>query len=331
MITKLLSADAESLKIAAEILKKGGLVAFPTETVYGLGANALNGSAVEKIFQAKGRPQDNPLIVHVCNREMFETVAHINNFAHVLISRLMPSSLTLVLKKKQIVPDVVTAKLDTVAVRMPNNTHAIELIKCAGLPIAAPSANSSTRPSPTTAAAVLADMEGKIPLILDGGKCEVGIESTVLDLTTDTPTILRQGIVTKSELESVLGVKVLTAGETAGTVKSPGMKYRHYAPNCAVLLNTDGCVETVNGEFLRQKEAGKRVCIMCCDEQMRNHSNKETLSLGVNATQAAERLYGNLLLAERNYDCLIVVWTDKTEIGMSVLNRLSKACGGNLI
>lgn len=324
-MTKVLPVNKTSLLQAAKLLKADELVAFPTETVYGLGANALSDRAVEKIFAAKGRPQDNPLIVHVCSLEMFESVAHINKPAYALISTLMPSSLTLVLKKKPCISNIITAGLDTVAVRMPNNLAALDLIRCANVPLAAPSANTSTRPSPTTAQAVLADMDGKIQLILDGGKCEVGIESTVLDLTADCPTILRQGIVIQSTLENILQTKVLIAGNADSAVKSPGVKYKHYAPNCKVVLNVSGNTKEIKLQYMQIKDEFARVCIMCADEYINDCAFAHILPLGKDARQAAERLYENLLEAEKSFDCVLIVWTDKTEVGMSVLSRLLKA------
>ena len=245
MKTQVLGADDESLSLAADLLARGELVAFPTETVYGLGANALNREAVLSIFAAKGRPADNPLIVHVWNRAQLDDLCEVTPVARRLMDAFWPGPLTILMEKKEAVPAEVTAGLPTVAVRMPSHPVAAAMLKACNLPIAAPSANRSGKPSPTTARHVLEDMDGRIPLILDGGSCEVGLESTVLDICHGKPCILRPGGVTRAMLEAVLGevdvagsvLRPLQKGETA---LSPGMRYRHYSP--------DGQVTLVEGE-----------------------------------------------------------------------------------
>ena len=241
-MTQVLSPTPEALALASQLLHDGQLVAFPTETVYGLGANALDAKAVLNIFAAKGRPADNPLIVHVYDRAQLTPLCEVSPLAEKLMDAFWPGPLTMILPKKDIVPAVVTAGLDSVAIRMPSHPVARALIEACGLPIAAPSGNRSGRPSPTLAAHMLEDMDGRIPLILDGGESAVGVESTVVAVTGEHPMILRPGYVTKEQMEAVLGEEVLVNhaileklkdGEVA---RSPGMKYKHYAPKADVTI-----------------------------------------------------------------------------------------------
>src|SRR5436853_1829526 len=232
--------DAQAIAQAAAIIHEGGLVAFPTETVYGLGAAAMSEQAVRRIFAAKGRPADNPLIVHISNRAMLDLVAaDVSDQAEALIDRYWPGPLTLVLKRKPEVAVSVSAGLPTVAVRMPNNPIALALIRAAATPIAAPSANRSGRPSPTSAAHVLADLAGRIEMILDGGATNIGIESTVLDMTGDVPMVLRPGWITEAQVAAVTGV-VTHAAAPAELRRSPGTRYRHYSPRARVVLVEPG-------------------------------------------------------------------------------------------
>ncbi|MDR3293192.1 MAG: threonylcarbamoyl-AMP synthase [Clostridiales bacterium] len=242
MITETIKAtDKEGIRRAAELIRRGETVAFPTETVYGLGANAFDGAAVAKIFEAKGRPADNPLIVHIENINMlYEIAVGIPDDFYALYEKFMPGPLTVILHRSKRIGDAVTAGLDTVAVRFPRHRTAVELIKTSGLPLAAPSANLSEHVSPTSAAHVLRDLGGRIPMIVDGGECTVGIESTVLDMTNDVPVVLRPGAVTLDMLKKVLPSvtdyrKDVTGGEII-QAKSPGMKYRHYSPNAELYL-----------------------------------------------------------------------------------------------
>jgi L-threonylcarbamoyladenylate synthase len=222
------------IKEAAKILLQGGLVVFPTETVYGLGANGLDEQSVQKIFAAKGRPSDNPLILHIFDRsQLNEIVFSVPDVARTLIEAFWPGPLTLVFEKQPHVPSAVSAGLLTVAVRMPNNSVALELLREVGVPIAAPSANQSGRPSSTTIDHVIEDLDGKVDAIVDGGSSVIGIESTVLDVTTSPPTLLRPGVITKQQIEDVIGVPIKTSQESSQP-KSPGMKYQHYQPNAKV-------------------------------------------------------------------------------------------------
>lgn len=242
METKILSTSEYDIAVAGKILADGGLVAFPTETVYGLGANALDENAVKNIYKAKGRPSDNPLIVHVSEKkDIALLVKEITPKAQALIDEFFPAPLTIILPKSDIIGSVVSGGLDTVAVRMPENEIARAVIKASGCPIAAPSANTSGLPSPTKAKYVIDDMSGKIDAIIDGGDCEFGVESTVITLATDIPTILRPGAVTKEMLESVIGKVEVASAVLEGmaedeTAMSPGMKYKHYAPSARVMI-----------------------------------------------------------------------------------------------
>ena len=252
MVTRILDAE-NGLDEAVSLLKAGELVAFPTETVYGLGADAFNGDAVKKIFEAKGRPQDNPLIVHIASVEQAAEVARdIPDEFYILAREFMPGPLTVVLPKSDAVPGVVTAGGDTVAVRMPSHPVARRLI-AASMPLAAPSANRSKHISPTTARHVLDDLDGRVPLILDGGECGVGIESTVLDLTSAVPTVLRPGAVTEEMIAEILGrVGSLSPGAVIGRAKSPGMKYTHYAPSVPAVV-----AMSEEAAFARYDEGGR--------------------------------------------------------------------------
>lgn len=242
MKTQLLKACPESLERGAEIIRAGGLVAFPTETVYGLGADAMNGEAVNSIFRAKGRPNDNPLIVHVCSKEQMKELGYWNDNAEAVYEAFMPGPITMVLKKKQLPPEV-TAGLDTVGLRFPVHPDAQKFLALAG-PVAAPSANLSGKPSPTCAQHVFTDFDGKIPLIIDGGECGVGVESTVISLA-ERPVLLRPGGITPEQLKAVLPDmyihEAVLKNITLDAVASPGMKYKHYAPQARVVLTrSDG-------------------------------------------------------------------------------------------
>ncbi len=242
METRILGCEKQDIELAGKIIRGGGLVAFPTETVYGLGANALDEKAVKSIYAAKGRPSDNPLIVHIAEKsDIIPLVKEVTPKAQALIDAFFPAPLTLILKKADIIPDVTSGGLDTVAVRMPENEIARRIIKAAGVPVAAPSANTSGLPSPTRAKHVIDDMLGKIDAIVDGGECKFGVESTVITLAGDEPTILRPGAVTREMLESVIGeVKlagaVLEDMKSTETAASPGMKYKHYSPRAKIVI-----------------------------------------------------------------------------------------------
>ena len=304
MKTLLLSAQApETASIAADLIQKGELVAIPTETVYGLGANGLDEEAVAKIFQAKGRPQDNPLILHICGPEQIELFCHhISQSAYDLAAAFWPGPLTLVLPARDVVPRRTTGGLDTVAVRCPDNAVTREIIRLSGVPIAAPSANISGKPSTTTAQHVLHDHDGKIAAIVDGGPCRVGVESTIVDLTEERPRLLRPGGIGPEQLLAVLGDLVVDKAVTApidkdAVVKAPGMKYRHYAPAEPVVI-VSGSREKAAQYIHRHFTPGDRV--LCFEEELPLYADCAPLSYGKEAD--VNTLSAGLFAALRELD-----------------------------
>lgn len=299
----LLASDPKTPAIAAEIIRNGGLVAIPTETVYGLGANGLDEDAVAKIFQVKGRPQDNPLILHICGAEQIALFCHdVPDVAYTLAEKFWPGPLTMVLPARDLVPRRTTAGLATVAVRCPENDVTREIIRLAGVPVAAPSANLSGKPSTTTAAHVLHDHDGKIEAVVDGGPSRVGLESTIVDLTGDRPRLLRPGGVTPEQLVEVLGDLVVDKAVTAqidkdAVVKAPGMKYRHYAPDCDVII-VSGSREKAAAYIHAHFAAGDRV--LCFEEEMPLYADCNPLAYGREA--AVETLSAGLFAALRELD-----------------------------
>lgn len=335
--------ETDKLEYAAEVLKNGGLVAFPTETVYGLGANALNASAVSTIFKAKGRPSDNPLIVHVADsKDLDRLTVSKPEVAEILIKNFWPGPLTLVIPRSSAIPDIVTAGLDTVAVRMPSHPIALMLIKAAGIPVAAPSANSSGKPSPTCARHVIDDLEGKVDVIIDGGSVEVGLESTVLDITSPIPVILRPGGVTREQLESILG-RVDTCPslkeDEAGIhiPRSPGMKYRHYAPKARIII-FEGRLENIGEEIKRRyrqnTENGIKTTVLATDETIGNYHGMEAITMGSGKKPdtIASRLF-HILREFDSQDVQVVLAESIGDqgIGSAVMNRLVKASGHNIV
>lgn len=335
------------LDYAAEVLKSGGLVAFPTETVYGLGANALDEKAVEGIYRAKGRPSDNPLIVHITSIDSIkELVDNIPPAAFPLMEAFWPGPLTLVMPRSGKIPDIITAGLDTVAVRVPSHPIAAALINKAGVPVAAPSANSSGKPSPTLAKHVIEDLKGKVDVIIDGGISEVGVESTVLDVTVTPPHILRPGGVTLEQLRKVIRYVSYDQASSAGDIttipKSPGMKYKHYSPKAALLL-LQGDPERVASEISKRAELyhkeGTAVGILVTDETASLYEPSlyaycKIMSLG--SRKNPETLASNLFRCLREFDeksveVIMAETTDVKGIGQAVMNRLVKAAGGNII
>ena len=305
MRTLCLPADSASIAQAAQLLRAGEIVGFPTETVYGLGANALSDPAVRKIFAAKERPADNPLIVHIAALADMEPLCHINDMARRLAAAFWPGPLTMILPKKDIVPAVVTAGLDSVAIRMPSHPVARALIEACGLPIAAPSGNRSGRPSPTLAAHMLEDMDGRIPLILDGGACDVGVESTVVALTGDIATVLRPGGITPDMLAGVLGQvqvadSVMRPLKEGGAAPSPGMKHKHYAPRARMTLY-EGAAEAVAARIRSEYDAlpeTERALILAASEHLPLYGNRRTADLGPDEASAAHRVFALLRQAE---------------------------------
>lgn len=329
--------EVELLKEGAEWLKAGELVAFPTETVYGLGANALDALACAKIFKAKGRPQDNPLIVHVCTRAMADILVKVwTPEAELCVQNFWPGPLTLVLQKSANVSDVVTAGLTKVAIRMPSHPVALRLIEVAGLPIAAPSANLSGKPSPTRGSHVWRDMKGKIPLILDSGACVVGLESTVLDVSGGIPTILRPGGISKEQLEAVLGEVQVDKPSENEVPKAPGMKYKHYAPQGEVVLmigSSKRIVQRMGQEIQKGHARLKKVGVLCTLESapfLHNWFPDLLFVLGSKdrPEEVASNLFEGLRLCdERGMDLILAEGIKEEGLGTAVMNRLEKAAG----
>ena len=342
MQTQILTTDEKDIKAAAAIINNGGLVAFPTETVYGLGANALDADAVARIYEAKGRPSDNPMIVHIARAsDIGQLTPMLSADIVAIIDNFWPGPLTMVLKKKPGVPDRTTGGLDTVAVRMPDSKAALSLINMAGCPIAAPSANLSGSPSPTRAKDVIADMDGRIDAVISGEDCRVGIESTVVDMTGDIPTILRPGIITAENIEAAIGKKVqydksLFKGAELGSLdpaegsqdgvdgfkpKSPGMKYKHYAPKAQMTV-IEGRRDKVKSEIERIKalneRLGLKVGVILFEEQA--------------FIEAAHDFFSRLRdLDNEGVDLILAgALSDKDGVGFAVMNRMLKSAGYNI-
>lgn len=343
MNTKVSQINEESLQEAAKILKQGGLVGFPTETVYGLGANALDAEASAKIYSAKGRPSDNPLIAHIsCMEELEPLVAEIPDQAILLASKYWPGPLTIIFPKSEKVPYGTTGGLDTVAIRMPEELVARQLIALAGVPIAAPSANASGRPSPTTAEHVYQDMNGKIELILDGGAVGIGLESTIVDVSGEVPMLLRPGAITLAMLQETLGqveVDPALQGPMSEDVKpkAPGMKYKHYAPNAQLTLiegDSDSVVDKIQSLVEEKMKKGFRVGIICTEETKACYVKGVLRSVG--ERQKEETIAHNLFAVLREFDDLEVDYIysesfSKEHLGQAIMNRLMKAAGYHTI
>lgn len=321
---KTIIAGKDKIKEAAKLIKNGEVVVFPTETVYGLGANALDERAVEKIFIAKGRPQDNPLIVHIESVEQASIVAFdIPDAAYLLWEKFSPGPLTIVLRKQPNIPYITTAGLETVGIRIPNNEIALMLIKEAGLPIAAPSANISGRVSPTEARFVYDDLKGKVPIILDGGPCEVGIESTVLDLTKDIPTILRPGAITEKMLAEVLHYVVNHKGEII-KASSPGMKYTHYKPksDCVAVKTPKQAIEIYDRRPLESLIVGRESFVSSC-------GNRKKISLGSTPKECMQNYFRVLRENENLYKFMIIENLEGLPEYVALQNRIEKAVSVN--
>lgn len=333
------SEDYDKIKDAAQIIKNGGLVLFPTETVYGIGANGLDEVAVKKIFEAKGRAQDNPLILHISNFEMLDKIAtDITELEHKLMDFFWPGPFTIILNKKEIVPSVVTGGLNTVAVRMPSNKIANRLIQYADVPIAAPSANVSGRPSGTCLDDIYEELATKMDYIIDGGKCEVGLESTVVKVENGEVRILRPGKITKEQIEQVVRAKYdkhifedLKPGEQ---VLSPGMKYKHYAPQTRCVLvyseSTDKMVEKIN----ELSKNYKKVSVICASEDKLKYTADNVLVYGskCNLEEIASNIFTLLRKVDsKNSDIVFIEGIKKEGIGVAIMNRLIRACSHEYI
>ena len=335
--------DLDKVRYAAGVLRKGGLVAFPTETVYGLGANAMDTAAVAKIFEAKGRPSDNPLIVHIADIKSLSELA-VGSFTGVspLMERFWPGPLTLVMNKSQKVPSVITAGLDTVAIRVPSHPIALALIKEAGIPVAAPSANTSGKPSPTSAAHVIEDLTGKVDIIIDGGTADVGLESTVLDVTEKPAVILRPGGITPEQLREVLGEvnidPALVKNQTEEFIpRAPGMKYTHYSPKAEVIIvegSMSAVVQQINTLAQCQMSKGVRVGILTTEQTRSMYPQGEIICMGDrdNPETIAANLFSSLReFDSRGVELILAEAVDSSGIGLAVMNRMNKAAGYNII
>ncbi len=334
----------DKIRIAANAIRGGGLVAFPTETVYGLGANALNPKAVAEIFAAKRRPPDNPIIVHVAKKEnLYELAREVPSAAEKLMGQFWPGPLTLILKRSSLVPNITVAALDTIAIRQPNNKVALALISESGVPIAAPSANLAGKPSPTTAQHVLDDLAGRIDIILDAGPAKIGVESTVVDMTTPTPQILRPGGTPYERLKTVLGEVHLhpsaTANRKVRVTKSisPGMKHRHYAPEAEMILvegDFDEVITRVHKLAVGYMTKGMKVGILATDESKSNYTASVVKSLGSrkNTTAIAENLFKLLRdFDKEKVDIIIGEGITSKGLGLAVMNRLRRAANFNIV
>ena len=341
MITVIRSVDEHgALQQAAEILNQGGLVAFPTETVYGLGGNGFDASACQKIYEAKGRPSDNPLILHIASyQQLMEIVKEVRPAAKKVMDAFWPGPLTLIFQKADCVPLAVTGGLPTVAVRFPSHEAAQKLILLCNIPIAGPSANSSGKPSPTRASHVEFDLAGKIDMILDGGPCQVGLESTILDVSGDMPALLRPGAITREMIEGVIGSididpAVFAKPEEGSKPKAPGMKYTHYSPKAKVVLVEGSCNEItakkINQLAKETLDAGKKPGVMATEQTKAMYQYGTVLSLG--DRKRPEEIGARLFKLLRKFDYLGVdviyseVFPEEGE-GMAIMNRLNKAAG----
>lgn len=342
IITRVLDIDninLNELDKQAQLLREGKTVIFPTETVYGLGANALDEQAVKKIYEAKGRPSDNPLIVHIYKKEeVYELAKDISKKAEDVMQRFWPGPITLILNKKNIVPYKTSGGLDTVAIRMPSHKIAREIIRMAGIPIAAPSANISGRPSPTKAEHVYEEMNERVDGIVLGGDCDFGLESTVVDFTSEIPMILRPGSITKEDLEKVIGNVILDPSlekkEDNKKAKAPGMKYTHYSPNADVYIvsgEKEDVFQKINNLVVENQEKGLKVGVMCLSQNKKMYSG-EVIGLGNTLEEIARNLFD--VLREMDKIGVDRVYSEAftTEgLGQAIMNRLVKSAGYKII
>ncbi len=334
--------DKQSLRVAADSLKNGHTVVFPTETVYGIGASVFSKDGIEAIFKAKGRPSDNPLIVHISSKDMvYDLVDEVSSLAKELMDRFWPGPLTIIFKKSDIVPLEVTAGLSTVAIRMPKHRIAKDLIEMSGVPVAAPSANISGRPSGTNFRHVKQDLMGKVDYIIEADNSEIGLESTVVDISGDTITILRPGAITIDDFKEITqNVKIDPAIVHMNSdiiPKSPGMKYTHYSPRAEVILvrgDMDCVVRKINELSKKHKTMGKNIGVMSSDEYSDMYDANSIISIGTRSNMLS--IASNLFKALREFDeigvdIIFVEAFSEDGIGLAVMNRLMKACGGNIV
>lgn len=336
---KVNNIEHQKIKYAASVIKEGGIVAFPTETVYGLGASIFNEKAIKNVFLAKGRPADNPLIAHVDSVEQVKTiVTEILPVASKLMQKYWPGPLTLIMEKRNTVPYIASAGLETIAVRMPNSIVALELIREAGVPIVAPSANSSGRPSPTTAQHVIDDLKGKVDVIIDAGSAKIGIESTVLDVTITPPAILRPGLILQEDISCVVNTNKCEQRLISEDIpKCPGMKYKHYSPKADLIIikgYTNDVITKINELLLENQTKGIRSGVMATDQTKNEYKSSNVISLGDRNNMA--ELAANLFKVLREFDKqkIDVIFTEalnENGVGVAIMNRLYKASGYNII
>ena len=332
--------DQDLISLFATMLADGKTVIFPTETVYGLGANALDEDAATKIYQAKGRPSDNPLLVHVADKEdVYDLVENIDDRAKLLMDKFWPGPLTIVSKKKAIIPDRTSGGLDTVAIRMPSDQVARDLIRQAGVPIAAPSANISGRPSPTKPEHIIRDMDGRVDGILVGGPCDYGVESTIIDLSEDLAMVLRPGSITLEMLGEVLGRVDLDPSlknkDDNIRAKAPGMKYKHYSPQAQVYIvkadDLEGFAERVDSLCEDNAKKGLKIGVMTMNYDQHSYQAK-VFDLGGSDTEVAKNLFDSLISLDReSIDIAYVPYFEERGIGVAIMNRLKKAAAYRII
>lgn len=341
-IIKDIDIDIEYLKEASHIISNGGIVAFPTETVYGLGANALDEDAVDKIFKAKGRPQDNPLIVHVASKDIEYLVKEVPKVAKNLMDKFWPGPLTIILNKKDIIPNKTSANLESVGIRMPSNDIALKLIELSGCPVAAPSANISGRPSPTDVERCIEDLDGKIDYIIGGEKSNVGVESTIVDCTVIPPIVLRPGGITLEMLREVCSDIIIDKAiqgkpDVNLKPKAPGMKYRHYAPKAKLKIikgNKEKTIEKINEIVQNYIENQKNVVILSTEELSGRFPLGKIITLGSekNLYDVARNLFEALRICDDlNADYILCQAFEEDGVGLAIMNRLNKAAGFDIL
>lgn len=330
--------NEKEIKEAAEYIKNGEIVLFPTETVYGLGANAMNEQAVKKIFEAKGRASDNPLIVHVSNLNMLEQIVeNIGKIETELIQKFWPGPLTIIFSRKseQIIPNITTANLNTVGVRMPSNQIAQKLIKYAGVPIAAPSANVSGKPSGTKLEDIMQEFDGKVAYMIDGGFVDIGVESTVIQVKQNVIHLLRPGKITKEQLEQIAPVEVdshvLGKVEKSEVVASPGMKYRHYAPNTKCMMvyskNPQKMIHKINEIIAEKEKQNQSVLVLGRKQHLAQYQTSQKWNMGETLEEVAKNIFTMLRQVDKeNVDLVIIEGVGQEELGLAITNRLIRAC-----
>ena len=341
-IIKDINTDIRFIEEAGKVIRNGGTVAFPTETVYGLGANALDDEAVRKIFIAKGRPQDNPLIIHVSTKEISELVKDVPEVAQKIIDKFWPGPLTVILEKKDIIPNVTSANLNTIGIRMPNSEIALKLIELAERPIAAPSANISGRPSPTEVERCVEDLNGRVDYIIGGESSDIGVESTIVDCTVNPPLVLRPGGITLEMLKEInpeieLDKALKSKPNDDFKPKAPGMKYKHYAPNAHLKIikgKNEKTIEIINEIVENYIEKGNDVAILTTNENLNKFNNGKVISLG--SENDLKEIAKNLFEALRKCDDLRVQYIlcqgfEEKGVGLAIMNRLNKAAGYDIL